>query len=91
MWWEHRLARKLVSKEIYSGECRVAHRYNKVLRSSFDVLIESGLALPTFLTMPTDKCQIVPDALNLWGAADIVLKVRPPDMHEVELLLKVAR
>jgi len=37
-------------------------------------------------------CQIVAEASALWAEADIVLKVRPPDMqsnlgkHEVELL-----
>jgi len=42
--------------------------------------------------MPTQGCQIVAEASALWAEADIVLKVRPPDMqsnlgkHEVELL-----
>jgi NAD(P) transhydrogenase subunit alpha len=81
-----------IPKEIYSGECRVAATPDtaKVLQKlGFDVLIESGAGVAA--NFPDDaytqaECQIVPDAPTLWGAADIVLKVRPPDMSEVELL-----
>lgn len=87
-----------IPKEIYPGECRVAATPDtaKVLQKlGFDVLIESGAGAAA--NFPDDaykqaECQIVPDAPTLWGAVDIVLKVRPPAMnsalgkHEVELL-----
>lgn len=81
-----------IPKEIYSGECRVAATPDtaKVLQKlGFDVLIESGAGVAANFSDDAYRqaeCQIVPDASNLWEAADIVLKVRPPEMPEVELL-----
>lgn len=81
-----------IPKEIYFGECRVAATPDtaKVLQKlGFDVLIESGAGIAANFSDDAYRqaeCQIVPDASNLWEAADIILKVRPPDMHEVELL-----
>ncbi len=81
-----------IPKEIYSGECRVAatpDTANVLQKLGFDVLIESGAGIAA--NFPDDayrqaECQIVPDASNLWETADIVLKVRPPEIQEVELL-----
>jgi len=81
-----------IPKEIYPGECRVAATPDtaKVLQKlGFEVLIESGAGVAANFSDDAyrqTECQIVPDAPTLWSEADIVLKVRPPDMHEVELL-----
>ncbi|HIK31761.1 MAG TPA: Re/Si-specific NAD(P)(+) transhydrogenase subunit alpha [Oscillatoriales cyanobacterium M59_W2019_021] len=87
-----------IPKEIYPGECRVAATPEtaKVLQKyGFEVLIESGAgANATFPDAAYESvgCQILPDAASLWEAADIVLKVRPPQYHpqlgkpETELL-----
>ncbi|WP_365974615.1 Re/Si-specific NAD(P)(+) transhydrogenase subunit alpha [Moorena sp. SIO4G3] len=76
-----------IPKEIYPGECRVAATPDtaKVLQKlGFDVLIESGAGETA--NFPDNayeqaECQIIPDANSLWSEADIVLKVRPPEMH----------
>ncbi|AOX01662.1 NAD(P) transhydrogenase subunit alpha [Moorena producens PAL-8-15-08-1] len=76
-----------IPKEIYPGECRVAATPDtaKVLQKlGFDVLIESGAGEAA--NFPDNayeqaECQIIPDANSLWSEADIVLKVRPPEMH----------
>jgi NAD(P) transhydrogenase subunit alpha len=87
-----------IPKEIYPGERRVAATPDtaKVLQKlGFEVLIESGAGVAANFTDDAYRqagCQIVADAPALWAEADIVLKVRPPDMqptlgkHEVELL-----
>lgn len=87
-----------IPKEIYSGERRVAATPDtaKVLQKlGFEVLIESGAGVAANFSDDAYKqagCQIVADAPALWAEADIVLKVRAPDMqptlgkHEVELL-----
>ncbi|WP_366510767.1 Re/Si-specific NAD(P)(+) transhydrogenase subunit alpha [Moorena sp. SIO3F7] len=76
-----------IPKEVYPGECRVAATPDtaKVLQKlGFDVLIESGAGETA--NFPDNayeqaECQIIPDANSLWSEADIVLKVRPPQMH----------
>ncbi|MBW4636428.1 MAG: Re/Si-specific NAD(P)(+) transhydrogenase subunit alpha [Iphinoe sp. HA4291-MV1] len=82
-----------IPKEIYPGECRVSATPDtaKLLQKlGFEVLIESGAGEAA--NFPDDayrqvNCQIVSDAPTLWKSADIVLKVRPPEIHdEVELL-----
>ncbi len=87
-----------IPKEIYPGEHRVAATPDtaKVLQKlGFEVLIESKAGeTANFLDDAYRQagCQMVPDAVTLWAEADIVLKVRPPDVHptlgkhEVELL-----
>jgi NAD(P) transhydrogenase subunit alpha len=79
-----------IPKEIYPGECRVAATPStvKVLqKQGFEVLIEQGAgAAANFADAAYVECKILPDAATLWAQADIVLKVRPPQLHEVELL-----
>ncbi len=86
-----------IPKEIYPGECRAAATPNtaKALQKlGFEVLIESGAGEKANFSDDLYKdaeCQIIPDAETLWSSADIVLKVRAPQMHptgkhEVELL-----
>jgi NAD(P) transhydrogenase subunit alpha len=87
-----------VPREIYPGERRVAatpDTAKRLQKLGFEVLVESGAGETA--NFPDDayrqaQCQIVPDASTLWAEADIVLKVRPPEMHptldkyETELL-----
>lgn len=86
-----------IPKEIYPGECRAAATPNtaKALQKlGFEVLIESGAGEKANFSDDLYKdaeCQIIPDAETLWSSADIVLKVRAPQMHpigkhEVDLL-----
>ncbi|ARV60211.1 NAD(P) transhydrogenase subunit alpha [Nostocales cyanobacterium HT-58-2] len=87
-----------IPKEIYSGECRVAATPDTAKRLTnlgFDVLIESGAGESASFANDAylqTGCKIVPDAPTLWAEANIVLKVRPPQMHpdlgkhETELL-----
>jgi len=69
--------------EIYPGERRVLPRHSQGAKLGFEVLLSPGLALPpTLRTMPTNR----PDANRCrrpgtLGEADIVLKVRAPDMQ----------
>ncbi|NEO72694.1 MAG: Re/Si-specific NAD(P)(+) transhydrogenase subunit alpha [Moorea sp. SIO3H5] len=76
-----------IPKEVYPGECRVAATPDtaKVLQKlGFDVLIESGAGETANFSdnaYEQAECQIIPDANSLWSEADIVLKVRPPQMH----------
>lgn len=81
-----------IPKEIFPGERRVAATPDtaKTLQKlGFDVMVESGAGLAA--NYPDNAyaaagCQIVPDAENLWNSADLVLKVRPPEDAEIELI-----
>ncbi|HBE17281.1 MAG TPA: Re/Si-specific NAD(P)(+) transhydrogenase subunit alpha [Cyanobacteria bacterium UBA11149] len=87
-----------IPKEVYPGECRVAATPNtaKVLQKmGFEVLIESGAGAAANFSdelYQEAECQIISDPQTLWDSADIVLKVRAPQMHptlgkdETELL-----
>lgn len=90
---ETKTPRKIgVPKEVYPSECRVAatpETVKTLQKLGFEVLIESRAGEAANFSDSAYRqvgCQIIPDAATLWAAADIVLKVRPPDMHEVELL-----
>lgn len=81
-----------IPKETFPGECRVAATPNtvKVLqKQGFEVLIEQSAGEAANFSDAAYQqvnCQIVPDAETLWSEADIVLKVRPPQLQEVDLL-----
>lgn len=81
-----------IPKEIYPGECRVAATPAtvKVLqKQGFEVLIEQGAGEAADFSdraYESVNCQIIPDAATLWEQADIILKVRPPQMQEVEAM-----
>jgi len=78
-----------IPNEVHPGENRVAATPQtvKVLQKmGFEVLIEAGAgAKATFPDAAYEEagCQLIPFAENLWAEADIVLKVRPPEMHPV--------
>ncbi|HEY9851139.1 MAG TPA: Re/Si-specific NAD(P)(+) transhydrogenase subunit alpha [Leptolyngbyaceae cyanobacterium] len=86
-----------IPKEIHPGECRVAatpDTAKRLMKLGFEVLIESGAgALASFSDEAYQEagCKIIGDAPTLWSEADLVLKVRAPEMredgkHEAELL-----
>ena len=87
-----------VSREIYPNEQRVAatpDTAKKLQKLGFEVLIESGAGEAANFSDEAYRqagCQIIADPQSLWSQADIVLKVRPPqvhpdlDKHEAELM-----
>ncbi|MFQ4142710.1 Re/Si-specific NAD(P)(+) transhydrogenase subunit alpha [Chlorogloeopsis sp. ULAP02] len=87
-----------IPKEVYPGECRVAatpETAKHLMKLGFDVLIEKSAGESANFTNEAytqANCKIVSDAPTLWAEADIVLKVRPPQLHpelgkdETELL-----
>lgn len=78
-----------VPLEVRSGEQRVAatpDTAQKLRQLGFEVLIESGAgARADFSDAAYEKagCRIVPNARALWSEADIILKVRAPEIHPV--------
>lgn len=81
-----------IPKEIYPNECRVAATPNTVKtlqKLGFEVLVEQGAgAAANYPDAAYEQagCRIMPDAASLWGTADMILKVRPPQPQEVDLL-----
>jgi NAD(P) transhydrogenase subunit alpha len=92
-----------VPKEIHVGERRVAvvpRMAAKLAKLGFDVVVESGagtLAAFTDQAYEEAGARIVAEAARVWGEADVVLKVREPEMnttldrHEADLLKEGAR
>ncbi len=86
-----------IPKEIHPGEKRVATTPSvaeQIIKLGFDVSIESGAGLDSNFSDEAYKeagCTIRKTAKTLWKNADIVLKVRPPEItaaDETELLSK---
>ncbi|MBF0154208.1 MAG: Re/Si-specific NAD(P)(+) transhydrogenase subunit alpha [Magnetococcales bacterium] len=87
-----------IPKEVYPGENRVAASPDSVrslIKLGFTVAVESGAGLESQFLDAHFKdagAEILPDAKSLWGAVDIVFKVRAPmahpksGKHEAELL-----
>ncbi|WP_421659416.1 Re/Si-specific NAD(P)(+) transhydrogenase subunit alpha [Leptothermofonsia sp. ETS-13] len=87
-----------IPKEVYPNECRVAATPDtaRILQKmGFEVLVESGAGQAANFADSAYEgvgCRIIPDTQTLWRSSDIVLKVRPPQMHptleqhEVDLL-----
>jgi NAD(P) transhydrogenase subunit alpha len=81
-----------IPKEIHPGERRVAATPETVLRLKrlgFDVAVESGAGEAINASdagYQEAGATIAADAASLWAASDIVMKVRPPEPSEVELL-----
>ncbi len=92
-----------VPKEIHIGERRVAvvpRMAAKLGKLGFDVIVESGAGTEAAFTDQAyveAGARIAPDAATVWGEADLVLKVRQPEMnealgaHEADLLREGAR
>ncbi|MBV6495943.1 MAG: Re/Si-specific NAD(P)(+) transhydrogenase subunit alpha [Acidobacteria bacterium] len=91
-----------IPKEINPGEKRVAGTPETVIKLrklGFEVAVESGAGEGISVTDAEYReagAEIIADTNDLWGAADIVLKVRPPEtneklhVHEADLLRKEA-
>ncbi len=89
-----------VPKEIHPGEKRVATTpgvAEQIIKLGFEVNIESGAGLAANYSDEAYKeagCKIRKTAKTLWNNADIVMKVRPPEIHpelaidETQLLSK---
>jgi len=76
-----------VPKEIRPGERRVAatpESVSRLIKLGFDVMLEAGAgggaAFPDADYVKAGAT-VVDDPLALWAAADIVLKVQPPEQH----------
>ncbi|HIJ85718.1 MAG: pntA [Magnetococcales bacterium] len=89
-----------IPKEVYPGENRVAASPDSVrqlIKLGFTVVVESGAGRESQFLDPHYEeagAKILPDAVSLWKASDIVFKVRAPMQHpqlgnhEAELLKK---
>jgi NAD(P) transhydrogenase subunit alpha len=83
----HRCAR-----ETYPGEKRVAtvpDVVEKLIKLGFKVAVESGAGDAANFSDESYRAvgaEVLPDAVALWSASDIVLKVRPPSSDEVALM-----
>ena len=86
-----------VAREIEVGENRVAlipETVSKLVKQGFEVLIEAGAGERSHFSNSAYKeagAIVSHDAPWVWGEADVVLKVRPPQhredgCHEVDLL-----
>jgi NAD(P) transhydrogenase subunit alpha len=87
-----------IPREVHRGERRVAatpETTARLTKLGFDVLVERGAGeAASFRDADYEKvgARLVPAAAALWGEADIVLKVQPPEVHpsaevhEAELL-----
>ena len=80
-----------ITKEIFPGECRVAATPETARRliekQGFDVLVESDAgAAASFYddSYRSMGCEVTEDATAIWSQADIVLKVRSPQDHEIQ-------
>ena len=81
-----------VPREIFPGEKRVAtvpEAVEKLVKLGFKVSVESGAGDSANCSDDTYRAagaEVIEGAANLWAAADIVFKVRPPTSDEVALM-----
>lgn len=81
-----------IPKEIHPGEKRVAATPQTILRLKklgFDVAVESGAGEAinsSDAEYQEAGATVIADAKALWAASDVVMKVRPPEDGETELL-----
>jgi H+-translocating NAD(P) transhydrogenase subunit alpha len=81
-----------IPKETHPGERRVAATPQTILKLKklgFDVAVESGAGNEINASDAEYQeagATIVADAAELWRTADVVMKVRPPERAEVDLL-----
>lgn len=81
-----------IPKEIHPGERRVAATPQTILKLKklgFDVNVQAGAGEAIDALDAEYKeagALIVSDAAKLWSDSDIVMKVRPPEVGEVEML-----
>jgi NAD(P) transhydrogenase subunit alpha len=92
-----------IPKEIHPGEKRVAttpEAAEQIIKLGFSVLVESGAGLGANISDEAYRevgVEIVDNAKILWKSADIVMKVRAPELHpelalnEIDLLPESGR
>ena len=81
-----------IPKEIHPGEKRVAATPQTILKLKklgFDVAVESGAGdaiNASDAEYQEAGASIIANAADLWAASDVVMKVRPPEDSEADLL-----
>jgi NAD(P) transhydrogenase subunit alpha len=81
-----------IPKEVHPGEKRVAATPQTVLKLKklgFDVAIEAGAGATIDASDAEYKeagAEVLKDAAALWSASDVVMKVRPPEGNETDLI-----
>ena len=81
-----------IPKEIHPGERRVAATPQTILKLKklgFDVAVQSGAGNEVNASDAEYQeagASIVPNAADLWSSSDVVMKVRPPEGDEADLL-----
>ncbi|BAQ62433.1 NAD(P) transhydrogenase alpha subunit [Geminocystis sp. NIES-3708] len=81
-----------IPREIYPNECRVSatpDTATKLQKLGFTILIETQAGeKASFSDRVYEEigCKIIHNKKQLWQEADIILKVRPPEQEEVNLL-----
>jgi len=81
-----------IPKEIHPGEKRVAATPQTILKLKklgFDVAVESGAGIginANDAEYQEAGASIIADAKELWATADVVMKVRPPEDGEADLM-----
>jgi H+-translocating NAD(P) transhydrogenase subunit alpha len=81
-----------IPKEIHPGERRVAATPQTILKLKklgFDVAVESGAGNEINASDAEYQeagASIIADASELWSSSDVVMKVRPPEDNEADLL-----
>ncbi len=81
-----------IPREIHPGEKRVAATPQTILKLKklgFDVAVEAGAGHEINATDAEYQeagASIVSDAAELWASSDVVMKVRPPENGETDLL-----
>lgn len=81
-----------IPREVHPGEKRVAATPQTVLKLKklgFEVAIESGAGASINASDAEYKeagAEVLSDAAKLWSASDVVLKVRPPEGNETDLI-----
>ncbi len=88
-----------VPKEVHPGERRVAatpDTAKRLQKLGFEVAVQAGAGVEAGYSDELYReagCEILPSAPTLYGAADVVLKVRPPEAtggplgkHEVDMM-----
>ncbi|WP_069791521.1 Re/Si-specific NAD(P)(+) transhydrogenase subunit alpha [Cyanobacterium sp. IPPAS B-1200] len=81
-----------IPREIYPNECRVSatpDTVQKLQKLGFEVLVETGAGEKASFDdrlYTSAGCKIVENREKLWQEGNIILKVRPPEPEEIELL-----
>src|SRR5256885_264260 len=87
-----------IVKEIQAGERRVAstpETIRKIIKLGFEVIVQSGAGTEAGFsdeTFTNAGAALRPEAAGVWGEADLIIKVRPPEnnpalgTHEAGLL-----